>query len=102
MKGVFVLRVPDRWWKCPSCHAVAKHPANETRNPAHPCPAVHGLNIPFLPVASPDAKADGRHLVVQREDGSGVAFVSTEHGDGSNDVNVFLETAQVQAKGIDV
>lgn len=91
---------PEQFWKCPSCGAPAVHAFSDPRTPTHPCPALYGLQVPFFAVNHPDDPVDGRHVLVPREDGTGrLAYVSSEHGDGSNDVNVFLEKAAVMAKG---
>jgi hypothetical protein len=97
-----VLEPPVRYWKCPSCLLVDRTQRSDVHTQFHNCPALGNVAIPLIEVSDPDAKPQGRHVVVQREDYAGssdpTAAISTERPDGSNDITVLAETATVTIK----
>ena len=94
-----LLEAPVRWWRCPSCLTTDRTQRADVHTQFHPCPALNNANIPLIEVSDHDANPDGRQLVVNREDGPGIASIRTERGDGSNDCTVFAQTATVSSKG---
>lgn len=97
-----ILDVPVRWWHCPACDLRDRTQQPGVHTQFHNCPAVGGVAIPLVEVGGPDRHADGRHVVVMREDYAGdadpVAAIRTERGDGSNDVTVLAPAAGVQGE----
>jgi hypothetical protein len=94
-----LLEAPVRYWKCPSCDITDRTQQAGVHTQFHSCPALGNVNIPLVELRRQDAKPDGRQVVVNREDGPGVASIRTERGDGSNDCTVFAPTASVSSKG---
>ncbi len=90
-----------RWWRCPSCNVTDRTERSDAHTQFHSCIALGGVTIPLVEVADPDARPDGRQLVVEREDYAGhaspIAAIRTERGDGSNDCTVFVPTATSSA-----
>lgn len=93
------------WWHCPDCdqRAYRDEQTPEAKPVFHDCPAVvenATLHIPLISVSGPDAVADGRQVVRLRDDGPGIAAISTERGDGSNDVTAYPGVATIAAEGL--
>jgi hypothetical protein len=61
------------------------------------------MTMPYVEVSNYDVVADGRQVLVEREDYIGtsnagrVMAVRTEHADGSNDCTVYAPTAELDA-----
>ena len=91
------LPVPVRWWACPACTTRDRTQRPEPHTQFHNCPALGGLGIPLVEVASPDSKPKARQVVVEAEDyvehNNPVTAVRTERADGSNDCTVFPSSA---------
>lgn len=85
-----ILQPPVRHWHCPSCKgriAYTGGPAvpDASEVPLHPCPKL-GLTVPYVEVSGPDEDSDAIHKILTTDERQSV---STEHGDGSNDVTVY-------------
>lgn len=98
-----ILDVPVRWWHCPSCELVDRTQRADIHTQMHQCPALGGVCIPLIEVPDYDTRANGRQVLVEREDDIGdnlwagpISSVRTERGDGSNDVTVFAPTAALK------
>lgn len=98
------LEAPVRWWKCPNCDVVDRTQRPDVHTQFHDCRAL-GVTIPLIEVSDPEARPDGRQVVVEREDYLGaenadpMMAVRTERGDGSNDCTVFAPTARINLDG---
>lgn len=94
-----IFDAPVRWWHCPTCDTRDRTQQPGVHTQFHHCPALGGVALPMIEVRSCDANADGRQVVVEREDyigrsnASPVSAVNTERGDGSNDCTVFPTVA---------
>lgn len=97
-----ILDLPVKFWSCPSCGISERVQQAGVYTRMHPCPAVGGVTVPLVEVATLDAKPDAVHRIVEREDyigdssASRVAAIRTDHGDGSNDCTVLAPTARVK------
>lgn len=96
---VFNLDVPTRYWRCPSCPAVAVTKRADAHTEFHDCLALGGLNVPLVEVNDLDDQPRARQLKVQSESGYEVASIRTERMDGSNDVTVFPRAAAAEGTG---
>ena len=96
-----LLEPVARYWACPSCDVrdVTYKTVPESR--LHPCIGMNGMTVPMVQVQRPDDKPDARHRINYREDYAGdnsvdpIASVNTDHGDGSSDCTVYVQTARV-------
>lgn len=95
-----ILVPPIHYWSCPSCGLQDRTQRSDVHTQMHNCPAIGNIAIPLVEVARPDAKVDARHVLVNRDDYAGDAnpltAIRTERGDGSNDVTVMAEVAQIK------
>lgn len=97
-----LLEPPVHWWHCPSCDLRDRTQQVGVHTQFHHCPVLNGAAIPMVEVRRHDSQADGRQVLVEREDyigdsgASPVAAVNTERGDGSNDCTVFAPPAKVR------
>jgi hypothetical protein len=98
---VSVVLVPERYWRCPNCPAVAVTRQARPHTEFHPCPGLGGLNAPMVP-AGMDCKVtvvawgDMLHgeLAQRDADGRPVSAVVTTRADGSNDTAVLAPSAR--------
>jgi hypothetical protein len=90
-----------RYWRCPSCDLTVRIERSDIYTQFHPCPALDNVNLPLVEIQNPDDKPDGRHRLIEREDYAHdptigrFASISTDHGDGSNDLAVLAPTARL-------
>lgn len=98
-----MLLDPTRRWECPSCSKQLETTQPVERIPLHPCPAQHGLMVPFAPVTGDELdRSQVRHVPVERgdylngENAGPVMAIHTERADGSHDTHVYAPTAQAQ------
>jgi len=94
-----LLDLPAHYWHCPACRFRDVTHRSDVHTQFHECKALMFSYIPMIEVASPDAIADGRQVIVLREDDGSLASIRTERGDGSNDVTVFVPVATTTAEG---
>lgn len=88
-------------WHCPACGATDQTRELRPHSRMHPCPAVRGMSIPYLPVGM-KAKVTahdredyvGRELVQFDPSGRPIMSITTERNDGAQDVRVFAPTAR--------
>ena len=94
-----LLEPVARYWACPSCDVrdVTHKTVPESR--LHPCAGMNGMTVPMVQVVHPDDAPDARHRINYREDDAygenPIASVNTDHGDGSSDCTVYVESARV-------
>ncbi len=106
MSNAVLLQPVVRWWHCPSCDARDRTDRNDAHTRMHDCPALNGLNVPLVEVATSDAIANARHVVNGREDYLGaeiadpIMSVTTERADGSSDCTIYAPTSSLAAEGI--
>jgi hypothetical protein len=106
-RGAVLLNAEKRW-ECPACGLQHKTTEPRPHTPMHTCPALSGLDAPFVEVTGIEFKKHSARLVVnEREDyigsevvtldanGRPIMSVSTERADGSNDLRVYAGAARM-------